>query len=148
MGRGGGKEDHFDYFTDSINGRAGVSRKDYTSSADAEVIVKDVADDLDDRVGRGPIEPSTENVARGIYRPLARPLFIYVNAKRTERPEVKAFARYFVRKARKLAGDAGSVPMMGMAYTLAEQRLEKMNTGTMFKAPNAAELGVEYLLTQ
>jgi phosphate transport system substrate-binding protein len=105
-------------------------------------------DDLDDRVGRGPIEPSNENVARGIYRPLARPLFIYVNAKRIERPEVKAFARYFVRKARELAGDVGSVPMMGMAYTLAEQRLEKMATGTMFKAPNAAELGVEYLLTQ
>jgi phosphate transport system substrate-binding protein len=74
-------------------------------------------DDLDDRVGRGPIEPRAENVARGIYRPLARPLFIYVNAKRIERPEVKAFARYFVRKARELAGDAGSVPMMGMAYT-------------------------------
>jgi phosphate transport system substrate-binding protein len=164
----------FDYFTDSINGRADVSRKDYTSSADDEVIVKGVADDelalgyvghgyferhrqqlkalavddLDDRVGRGPIEPSNENVARGIYRPLARPLFIYVNAKRIERPEVKAFARYFVRKARELAGDVGSVPMMGMAYTLAEQRLEKMATGTMFKAPNAAELGVEYLLTQ
>jgi hypothetical protein len=33
------------YFTDSINGRAGVSRKDYTSSADDEVIVKGVADD-------------------------------------------------------------------------------------------------------
>ena len=107
----------FDYFTDSINGRAGVSRKDYGSSED-------------------------------VYRPLARPLFIYVNAKRIERPEVKAFARYFVRKARELAGDVGSVPMMGMAYTLAEQRLEKMATGTMFKAPNAAELGVEYLLTQ
>ena len=177
MGRSGGKEDHhltLDYFTDSINGRAGVSRKDYTSSADDEVIVKGVADDelalgyvghryferhrkqlkalavddLDDRVGRGPIEPTAENVARGIYRPLARPLFIYVNAKRVERPDVKAFARYFVRKARELAGDSGSVPMMGMAYTLAEQRLEKMAIGTMFKAPNAAELGVEYLLTQ
>ena len=38
---------------------------------------------------------------------MARPLFIYVNAKRIERPEVKAFARHFVRKARELAGDAG-----------------------------------------
>ena len=35
----------FDYFTDAINGRAGVSRKDYTSSGDDEVIVKGVADD-------------------------------------------------------------------------------------------------------
>lgn len=164
----------FDYFTDAINGRAGVSRTDYTSSADDDVIAKGVADndvalgyvghgfferhrpqlkalavdDLDDRVGRGPIEPTAENVARGIYRPLARPLFIYVNVARAERPEVAAFARYFVRKARELAGDAGSVPMMGMAYTLAEQRLDKMATGTMFTAPNAAELGVEFLLAQ
>jgi phosphate transport system substrate-binding protein len=170
----GAESGTFDYFTDVINGRAGISRKDYTSSADDEVIVKGVADDelalgyvghgyverhrqqvkalavddLDDRVGRGPIEPNAENVARGIYRPLARPLFIYVNATRIERPEVKAFARYFVRNAREMAGDVGSVPMMGMAYTLAEQRLEKMTTGTMFKAPDAAELGVEYLLTQ
>ena len=123
MGRSGGKEDHhltLDYFTDSINGRAGVSRKDYTSSADDEVIVKGVADDE----------------------------LALVNAKRVERPDVKAFARYFVRNLRELAGDSGSVPMMGMAYTLAEQRLEKMAIGTMFKAPNAAELGVEYLLTQ
>jgi ABC-type phosphate transport system substrate-binding protein len=37
---------------------------------------------------------------------------------------------------------------MGMAHQLAEQRLQKKATGTMFKAPNAAELGVEYLLTQ
>jgi phosphate transport system substrate-binding protein len=170
----GAESGTFDYFTDAINGRAGASRKDYTSSADDEVIVKGVADDefalgyvghgyvekhrqqikalavddLDDRVGRGPIEPSLENVSRGIYRPLARPLFIYVNTARAQRPEVAAFARYFVRKSRELAADVGSVPMMGMAYQLAEQRFEKKTTGTMFKAPNAAELGVEYLLTQ
>jgi phosphate transport system substrate-binding protein len=164
----------FDYFTDAINGRAGSSRTDYTSSGDDEVIVRGVAsnelslgyvghsyfekhrdqlkalavDDLNDRIGRGPIEPTESNVSRGLYRPLSRPLFIYVNVTRAERPEVKAFARYFLRKARELSADAGAVPMMGMAYTLAEQRLEKMATGTMFKAPNAAELGVEYLLTQ
>jgi phosphate transport system substrate-binding protein len=150
----------------------GRQPKDYTSSADDEVIVKGVAgdelalgyvghgyferhrkqlkalavDDLDDRVGRGPIEPSAENIARGIYRPLARRCSS--TSMQSELNEVKAFARYFVRKARELAGESGSVPMMGMAYTLAEQRLEKMAIGTMFKAPNAAELGVEYLLTQ
>jgi phosphate transport system substrate-binding protein len=164
----------FDYFTDAINGRAAASRTDYTASGDDEVIVKGVAsdelalgyvgygyyerhldrlralavDDLDERVGRGAIEPNLSNVSRGLYRPLARPLFIYVNAMRAERPEVKAFARYFVRKARELANDAGAIPMMGMAYQLTEQRLQKMATGTMFTAPNSAELGVEFLLTQ
>ncbi len=36
----GAESGTFDYFTDSINGRAGVSRKDYTTSADDEVIVE------------------------------------------------------------------------------------------------------------
>jgi phosphate transport system substrate-binding protein len=164
----------FDYFTEVINGRLDASRKDYTASGDDEVIVKGVAtdelalgyvgygyferhrkelkalavDDLDDRIGRGPIEPNPSNVSRALYRPLARPLFIYVNAQRAQRPEVKAFAQYFVRSARLMAAESGAVPMMGMAYTLAEQRLQKMSTGTMFRVPNAAELGVELLLTQ
>jgi phosphate transport system substrate-binding protein len=105
-------------------------------------------DDLDDSIGRGPIEPSPETVSRALYRPLGRPLFIYVNAQRAQRPEVKAFAQYFVRSARLMAAESGTIPMMGMAYTLAEQRLQRMATGTMFKAANAAELGVELLLTQ
>ena len=79
----------FDYFTEVINGTLDASRKDYTSSADDEVIVKGVAsnelalgyvgygyferhrdqlkalavDDLDDSIGRGPIEPSPSTVS-------------------------------------------------------------------------------------
>jgi hypothetical protein len=70
-------------------------------------------------------------------------LFIYVNATRAERREVKAFARYFVRKARELSGRR-RVGADDGDYTLAEQRLGTMSTGTMF----TAGLGVEYLLAQ
>ena len=113
----------FDYFTDVINGSAGASRADYTASADDREITRQVAaneyalgyvgysyfergrgglkalaiDDLDDRIGQGPIEPSPANVRRGVYRPLSRPLFIYVNAARLQRAEVKAFVSHYLR---------------------------------------------------
>lgn len=164
----------FDYFTGAINGGAGASRKDYTSSADDNAIVNGVAsdegalgyvgygyyeggkeslkalgiDDLDDSVGQGAVPPSPTNVGRGVYRPLSRPLFIYVNLQRAKRPEVKAFAESYLRHAGELASQAGVVPLMANVYQLAQQRLTRMATGTMYQRGNAADLGVEYLLTQ
>ncbi len=164
----------FDYFTGAVNGGAGASRKDYTASADDTVIVKGVAsdegalgyvgygyydrakaslkalaiDDLDDSVGQGAVPPSPASVGRGVYRPLSRPLFIYLNLRRAERPEVMAFAKSYLRHAGELAPQAGTVPLMANVYQLAQQRLAKMVTGTMYQRGNAAELGVEYLLTQ
>ena len=96
----------FDYFTEVINGKAKASRGDYTSSEDDNVLVQGVGgdtnalgymglayyvenkdrmkvvpvDDGDPSNGAGPIEPSVETVRGGTYRPLSRPLFIYVNA--------------------------------------------------------------------
>src|SRR5262245_8778154 len=151
----------FDYFTEIINGAIDASRSDYTSSGDDRVIVDGVAsdepslgyvgygyyernkqrlkalavDDLDDSVGRGPIEPSPSNVGRGLYSPLSRPLFIYVNMQRAQRAEVIAFARYFVRNAGLFSPEAGTMPLAGAAYQLAEQRLTRMTPGTMFKVP-------------
>jgi len=172
---GPGKESGtFDYFTEVINGGVDASRSDYTPSGDDHVIVDGVAgdelalgyvgygyfernrqrlkavavDDLDDHVGQGPIEPSPSSVGRGLYRPLSRPLFIYLNVTRARRPEVVAFARYFVRNAGQFSSQAGTMPLAGAAYQLAEQRLTRMTPGTMFKVPRAAELGVEDLLTR
>jgi phosphate transport system substrate-binding protein len=154
-------------------GRIGA-RKDYSANADDERIVASVAgdelalgyvgfgyfdrhrnslralpvDDLKDDVGRGPIEPTASNIGRGMYRPLARPLFIYVNADRLSRPEVRDFTRFYLRQAGTLAAAAGTIPLTGTSYDLTQQRLVKGVTGTMYTAPDAASLSVEYLLTQ
>jgi phosphate transport system substrate-binding protein len=164
----------FDYFTEVIVGKIDASRTDYTASGDDEAIVKGVesdelalgyvgygyylrhtdrlhalaVDDLKDDVGRGPVEPSTSNISRGTYRPLSRPLFIYVNAARLERPELKSFVQFYLREAGNLAEHAGSVALTGRAYELTRQRFAKAVTGTMYKAPDAANLSVEYLLNQ
>ena len=88
------------------------------------------------------------DVRRGVYRPLSRPLFIYVNAARLQRPEVKAYVSHYLRRAGELASEESEIALIGSAYDMARQRLEKMVTGTMHSTPNAAEMGIETLLTQ
>jgi len=171
----GAESGTFDYFTEVINGTLDASRKDYAANADDQVIVRGVAadegglgyvgysyfdrnrstlksvaiDDGDDGVGRGAIEPSPSNVGRGVYRPLGRPLFLYVNAQRADaRAEVKAFVNAYLRTASEIAPSVGQIPMMGSAYDLSLQRFTKMTTGTMFVAPQDAGLGIELLLTR
>jgi phosphate transport system substrate-binding protein len=46
-----------------------------------------------------PCRPSEETVLAGTYQPLARPIFIYVNAKSLAKPEVKEFVEYYMKTA-------------------------------------------------
>src|ERR687896_640233 len=102
----------FDYFTEAITGKAKASRGDFTASEDDNVLVQGIEGNryalgyipfayyaphanrmkalaIDwDKDQHGPVLPSQENVLKGIYNPLSRPLFIYVNRKAAERPEV------------------------------------------------------------
>ena len=126
----------FDYFTEVINGKAKVSRGDYTSSEDDNILVQGVAgdqyalgymglayfeenkdklklvsiDDEDPSNGEGPIAPSAESVRNGTYRPLSRPIFIYVNTAALSRPEVQKFVEYYVTSASPLVAEVGYVP--------------------------------------
>jgi phosphate transport system substrate-binding protein len=170
----GAESGTFDYFTAAINGGARASRRDYTASGDDSTIINGVAadqfalgyvgygyyeraknrlksvaiDDLDDSIGQGPILPSPQSVGRGVYRPLSRILFIYVNNSRTERPEVRALVDDYLRHAGERAAQVGTIALMSNVYDLARQRFTKRRTGTMYGSPSAAELGIEYLLTQ
>jgi phosphate transport system substrate-binding protein len=105
-------------------------------------------DDLNDRVGPGAIEPTAETVSRGTYHPLSRPLLIYVNAQSAQRAAVKEFVGAYVRNARDLATQAGSVPLMPSTHNLIEQRVARLTTGTVFNVPNVADAGLDLLLTQ
>ncbi len=96
----------------------------------------------------GAIEPSPQNVGRGVYRPLSRILFIYVNHARVERPDVRALVDDYLRHAGERAAQVGTIALMSNVYDLAHQRFTKQRTGTMYGSPSAAELGIEYLLTQ
>ena len=44
------------------------------------------------------VQPSEETVLSRTYRPLGRPLFIYVKKASLRRPEVREFVRFYLRR--------------------------------------------------
>ena len=122
----------FDYFTDEINGEEGASRSDYTASENDNVIVQAVSgqkgalgyfgfsyfEENAQRVravaidgGDGCVAPSVETAQDGTYKPLARPLFVYVKNESLQRPEVEAFAAYMLDNGKEIAEAARFVPL-------------------------------------
>ena len=127
----------FDYFTEEINGDAQVSRADYTASADDNVLVQGIAGDrgslgyfgyayyqenkdslkvigIDD--GDGCVVPESSTIEDGSYKPLSRPLFIYVNVASLQKPEVLAFVEYYMDNGYQLTGEEGYVPVERSIY--------------------------------
>jgi len=148
----------YDYFTEAIVGEEHASRGDFTSSEDDNVLVQGVAQDpnalaffgaayyeenkqrlkavaIDDENagnGKGPQLPTAENVEKGTYQPLSRPLFIYVNRKSADRPEVQEFVRFYLANAGRLAKEVGYIALQPEVYKLAQQRFDKRVVGSVF----------------
>ncbi|WP_250846890.1 PstS family phosphate ABC transporter substrate-binding protein [Aquisphaera insulae] len=57
-----------------------------------------------------PVLPSAETIADKSYRPLSRPLYIFVKNSAARRPEVKQFLGYYLDNVKKLAVDGGYDP--------------------------------------
>ncbi|WP_127568094.1 PstS family phosphate ABC transporter substrate-binding protein [Paenibacillus xylaniclasticus] len=66
--------------------------------------------------GKGAITPTVETIKDGTYAPLSRPLYIYLNKKELERPEVSAFADYYINNIGGMASEVGYVPMPEEKY--------------------------------
>ena len=124
----------FEYFTEAINGRARASRSDYLASEDDNVLVQGVAGE---RGGMGYfgfsyyeenrnrlravqvrnpktgqcVTPSVATVHNASYRPLARPLFVYVKGSSFQRREVQAFVDYIFDNEVRIANRADFVPL-------------------------------------
>ncbi len=152
----------FDYFTEAIVGKSKSSRGDFTASEDDNVLVQGVSRDANalgyfgfsyyvenkDKLKAVPIvnekgqavTPSLEAVEQGIYTPLARPIFIYVNAKSFAKPEVKEFVQYYMTHGAKLSKEVKYVPLPESAYRAAWDHVLKNKKGTVFGG--VAEVGV------
>ncbi|OGO30185.1 MAG: phosphate ABC transporter substrate-binding protein [Chloroflexi bacterium RBG_16_56_11] len=128
----------FDYFTEAIVGKEDSSRADYTASEDDNVLVQGIAGDPNglgyfgfayyvenqDKLklvavdaGSGPVVPSVEVIRNGTYKPLSRPIFIYVNKAALTRPEVKEFIRFYMTAGPDLVSEVGYVPLPSTTYT-------------------------------
>lgn len=154
----------FDYFTEAIVGKAKSSRSDYTVSEDDNVLVQGVSRDVNalgyfgyayyfenskrlkavpivEKAGKPAVLPSLKSVLNGTYQPLARPIFIYVNAKSVERPEVREFVDYYLKHGEKLVKEVKYVPLAAADYKHALENFTKRKTGTAFGGE--AEVGVK-----
>jgi phosphate transport system substrate-binding protein len=157
----------FDYFTEAVVGKAKASRGDYTASEDDNTLVQGISRDKQalgyipyayfepnqQRLkavaidgGKGPVLPSRGTVENGMYQPLSRPLFIYVNAKSAERPEVKRFAEFYLTQAATLAPQVKYVPLPTQAYDLALAHFRNGKVGTAFQGASMIGIKIEELL--
>jgi len=152
----------FDYFTEAVVGKSKSSRGDFTASEDDNVLVQGVSRDVgglgyfgfayyaenQDKLkavpivnAKGqPVAPSMDAVLSGAYEPLARPIFIYVNARSLARPEVREFVEYYMKNGSTLAREVKYVPLPDSAYKLALEHVRQVKKGTVFGG--VAEVGV------
>jgi phosphate transport system substrate-binding protein len=138
----------FDYFTEVINGKAQASRADYTASEDDNVLVQGVSGDQHslgyfgyayyeqnkDKLklvavdgGSGCVTPSPETIKNGTYKPLSRPLLIYISKKAMARPEVQGFLKFYNENASALIPQVGYVPLDDAKY---QENLGQLGTTT------------------
>jgi len=90
--------------------------------------------------------PSLEAVIAGTYTPLARPIFIYVNAKSLAKPEVKEFVQYYMTHGAKLAKEVKYVPLPDSAYKTAWEHVNQGKKGTVFGGVAEVGITIEELL--
>ena len=125
----------FDYFTDAINGEEGNIRQDYNDiGEDDNAAVTGVsgevgamafiplsfvleaggqvkAIEVENEAGEC-VAPTNETVQAGDYNPLGRELFIYPKGESiADKPEVKAFAEFYVNNSDEIAEAAGFIAL-------------------------------------
>lgn len=144
----------FEYFTEVIVGKAKSGRGDFSASEDVYTLVQNVASDQyalgffgfayymenSQKVnavgvdsGKGAVFPSATTVENGSYQPLSRPLFIYVSAKSTNKPEVQEFVNFYMKNARDLVTEVKYIPLSKEVYNLNIEHFNKRKMGTVFK---------------
>ncbi len=159
----------FDYFTEAVNGKSKASRGDFTASEDDNVLVQGVSRDknalgyfgfayyIENQKklkavpidgGKGPVAPSPAAVEDGTYSPLSRPIFIYVNAKSLEKPEVAEFVEFYLANAATLVKEVKYVPLPAKAYQTAAAHVKARKLGTVFGGEAEVGLKIEDLLTR
>jgi phosphate transport system substrate-binding protein len=124
----------YEYFSEAVLGSGKArQRKDVQASPDDNILVTGVAGDADalgyfsyayyaanqDKLRAVPIAadseaqpvaPTPETILNGTYRPLSRPLYIYVKNQALQRPEVADFVRFYIENIESLAAAAKYVP--------------------------------------
>ncbi|TAM48468.1 MAG: PstS family phosphate ABC transporter substrate-binding protein [Gammaproteobacteria bacterium] len=161
----------FDYFTEAVNHKEKASRGDFTASEDDNVLVQGVSRDknaigyfgyayyaenkdklkavtvVNPATGK-PVAPSEKSVEDGSYAPLARPIFIYVNAKSADKPEIKEFVEFYLKQGPKYVKEVKYVPLPQSAYNTSLDHFKKKKLGTVFAGKGAVGVKINELLAR
>ena len=155
----------YDYFTFAMMGEEGASRGDFTATEDDNITIQGVSGDTyaigflglayveENRSRVKPLEiafnggeciaPTTETAASGVYQPLTRPLFIYVNKDHLDNvPNVEDFAMFMFNEdiAPALVSSTGYLALPDEAFTLGQEKIKARKTGSFFDG--GSEVGV------
>jgi phosphate transport system substrate-binding protein len=166
---GAGKDSGtFDYFSEAIVGKEDVSRTDYVASEDDDILVQGVSQDpnalgyfglayyekrasemkalaIDN--GNGPVMPSRETVVKAEYQPLARPLFIYINAEKAQKNAVlRDFVEFYLNNAETIVEEVGYIPLTKEHYHLDRVTFYNGEVGTVFEGKSKFDLTLAELL--
>jgi len=157
----------FEYFTEATVGKAKSSRGDFTASEDDNVLVQGVSRDrgglgyfgfayyIENQSklkgasiwnGKAFVAPSAAAVEDGSYTPLARPIFIYLNADSIKKPEVKEFVEFYMKEGAKLTKEVKYVPLPAAVYKGNVDNMNKMKLGTVFGGHNEVGVKVDDLI--
>ena len=157
----------FDYFTEAIVGEEGSARADFIGSEDDYLLAQDIAGDgsalgffgfayyheyrqrlnlvaID--AGAGCVEPGEAPIADGSYRPLSRPIFIYLSTDALARADVSSFVALYLDLAPAAVPSVGYVPLPPRAYELNRERVERRTTGSLFADGSQVGISIERLL--
>jgi phosphate transport system substrate-binding protein len=137
----------FDYFTKAINGKSGRSRSGYTKSEDDNVLVKGVVGNIDamgyfgyayykanknvlQSVKVNGVAPTEDTINKGVYKPLSRPIYIYVNKASYKKAEVKRFVDFYLDKVGTIVPEVGYIALPSKTY---QQQRDKLNSPKKMK---------------
>lgn len=162
----------FDYFTEAVVGKSKSSRGDFTASEDDNVLVTGVAGDVNalgyfgyayyeenkdklnavaiiEKAGKPAILPSKQAIEDSSYQPLARPIFIYVNATSGAfKPHVKAFVDYYLTKGKPLIEEVKYVPLPAKDQAAVIAHWKALKAGTGFGGHAEVGVKIEELLAR
>lgn len=160
----------FDYFTEAVVGKAKSSRTDYTPTEDDNVTVQGVSGDRGSmgyfgmaylqgntsRVraltishdGKPAVAPTPETVVAGSYQPLARPVFIYLNAASLDLAPVRMFMDFYVTGGAGFAKQVGYVPLPEESYAELDKRITERQVGTAFGGHQSVGATISEILSR
>lgn len=161
----------YDYFTLAINGKAKASRGDYTASEDDNILVHGVSSDPNslgyfglvyyeenkNKLKLVPVKatddaeaiyPNDSTVQFGIYQPLTRPEFIYVNTEASKKIYIQKFIKFYLENAEGLAKEIGYTPLPPQVYKLSYHRFMNGKAGSIFENRSIVGINLTEALTE